>query len=98
MPRNNRRNGKKREEHDELNMDSLSRGIRRSEIKRGVEYTIQSVTGKTEDGEKEWKCPHCNTTIHQGIAHLVAWDSHRGPTDRRHFHTPCWRAWQGGLL
>lgn len=98
MGRNNRKKGAQRSEHPELNMDALNRGIRRQVIKRGVEFTTQSVSGKSEDPTKEWKCPHCHTQIRQGVAHIVAWDTHRGPDERRHFHNACWAAWQGGLL
>lgn len=79
-------------------MEALSRGIRRTEFKRGVEYTVQSTSGKSEDADKVWICPHCNQTIQRGIAHVVAWDAHRGLDTRRHFHSACWKAWQGTLL
>jgi hypothetical protein len=98
MARGNRKRGAKKPEHPELNLDVLRLGIRRTEVKRGVEYTVQSTSGRTEDGEKQWICPHCNLTIQQAVAHTVAWDAHRGLDTRRHFHNACWQAWQGSLL
>lgn len=99
MPRNNRsRRAKGNSEPEELNLNVLRQGLRHTEFKRGVEHTVQSTSGRSEDGEKSWICPHCNLTISQGIAHTVAWDAHRGLDTRRHFHNACWKAWQGSLL
>jgi hypothetical protein len=40
---------------------------------------------------KFYVCPGCNQNIPPGTAHVVAWpDTHRGPGDRRHWHTGCW--------
>ena len=98
MPRNNRdRRKRKDEEPEELRIDQL-RGFRTTVVKRGVEYTVQSTNGVSEDREKTWVCPHCHITIQQGTPHTVAWDAHRGVDGRRHFHNACWRSFQGPLL
>jgi hypothetical protein len=40
---------------------------------------------------KPYRCPGCDQEISPTLAHLVAWRP--GDEDnRRHWHTPCWRA------
>jgi hypothetical protein len=73
-------------------------GIRRTEIKRGVEYTTQTSVGANAEEDKSWVCPHCHLQISKGLSHIVAWDSIRGVETRRHFHTACWKSFQGTLL
>ena len=100
MPRSNRPRGAKRqsEEPAELNLDVLRTGIKRTEIRRGVEYQVQSTIGANADQDKLWICPHCHGEITKGIAHTVAWDAVRGVGTRRHFHNACWKSFQGPLL
>ena len=101
MPRSNRpkkSKNSKREEHTEIDLDRALRGMKRTEIKNGVEYTVQSSTGANADEGKTWVCPHCHISIQKGVAHLVAWDAHRDIATRRHFHTACWKSFQGPLL
>ena len=100
MPRSNRpKNGKgRRDEPEELNLDIALRGVKRTELKRGVEYTVQHSSGANAEDDKQWICPHCHTNIVKGVAHIVAFDTHRGVSTRRHFHNACWKAWQGRLL
>lgn len=70
----------------------------RLEVKRGVEYQVQTVTGSRAEEGKSWVCPECQLSIQQGTAHTVAWDIHRGVSGRRHFHNHCWKIFQGPLL
>lgn len=101
MPRNNRTaRGKKKQAEPaeaELRLDLVRSSLRREVTKRGVDYTVQNVSGQAADG-KSWMCPHCNIEIKQGTAHVVAWDSVRGVDTRRHFHTACFTSFQGPLL
>lgn len=100
MPRSNRpkRGRQKQESGEELDLSTVRLGLRRSEIKRGVEYTTQTSIGANADDGKTWICPHCNLQIGKGLSHIVAWDAIRGVETRRHFHTACWKSFQGPLL
>jgi len=100
MPRSNRPRGSKKniEDTEELRLDSVRIGTRRTEIKRDVEFTVQTTTGASAEPDKTWICPHCNIAITRGLNHTVAWDSVRGSDTRRHFHNACWVSFQGSLL
>ncbi len=99
MPRSNRPKRKRDDdETPELNLDVIRAGIKRTEVKNGVEYVVQTTTGSRADDDKVWKCPHCNLNISKGTAHTVAWDAHRDVSTRRHFHNACWKSFQGKLL
>ena len=98
MPRNNRPRGHKRDEDEnDLNLEVLRSGIRRTEIKRGIEYSVQTHNGQALEEDKTWICPNCHITIGRGTNHVVVWDADRGPTNRRHFHSHCWKTFQGVL-
>lgn len=98
LPRSNRpRRSPKRVEPEATIGRSALHGVKRIEVKRGVEYTVQSHSGAAEDVSKVWTCPHCNLQIVRGTSHIVAWDE-RGSHIRRHFHTMCWQKWQGQIL
>jgi hypothetical protein len=79
-------------------MDRVRSGTKRTELKRGIPYTVQTSTGRNAESDKSWVCPHCNLDITVGISHIVAWDEVRGVDTRRHFHTNCWAKFQGTLL
>ncbi len=98
MPRSNRPKRSKKEEPEELDFSTIKFGIRRTEIKRGVEYTTQTSVGANAGDDKVWVCPHCNLQIAKGVSHIVAWDEIRGVDTRRHFHNSCWKSFQGPLL
>ena len=42
---------------------------------------------------KAYRCPGCDQEISAGVPHVVAWpaDERGDLTDRRHWHTTCWR-------
>ncbi len=91
MPRSNRRRP------DSSGGDSFERmlaGWKRTEMRRGVEWTVQPVTGS--QAGKSYSCPGCGRTIDQGVAHVVAWRADGVLGDqadlaaRRHWHTKCW--------
>lgn len=99
MPRSNRpKRSKQRRDEEEVNLDAARFGFKKTEVKRGVTYTVQSTPGRHEDSNKSWVCPHCHITIRVGTSHIVAWDEVRGVESRRHFHTGCWTKFQGPLL
>ena len=101
MPRSNRpkrSKNSKREEPVEIDLDRALRGMKRTEVKNGVEYTVQTSSGANAEDGKTWICPHCHVTIQKGVTHIVAWDAHRDVSTRRHFHNACWKSFQGPLL
>jgi hypothetical protein len=85
-------------EFQPLDLEKVRIGVKRTEIKRGVEYSVQTTTGARAEDDKSWVCPHCHLGISKGQSHTVAWDSVRGVDTRRHFHNSCWKAFQGPLL
>ena len=91
-----RRNAKP--EVRELDIASLKLSLPHIEVKRGVEYQVQSTSGSHADAGKSWSCPMCIVEISPGTIHTVAWDVHRGIETRRHFHQHCWRIFDGGLF
>ena len=93
MPRSRRRPPARPDTEDPF--DRLLAGWKRSETRRGVEWTVQPVSGA--QALKEYVCPGCGRGIEAGTAHLVAWraDGVLGDSAdlaaRRHWHTHCWR-------
>jgi len=80
--------------------DSFERfvaGFQRSERRRGVEWTVQPVSGA--QARKTYVCPGCGGTIEIGAAHVVTWraDGILGDAAdlaaRRHWHTHCWKVY-----
>jgi hypothetical protein len=93
MPRSHRR----RPEPDDAD-DSFQRllsGWKRTETRRGAEWTVQPVSAAS--AQKEYTCPGCGRVITPGTAHLVVWRADGVLGDaadlaaRRHWHTHCWR-------
>ncbi len=41
-------------------------------------------------GDKVYRCPGCDHEIRKGVSHLVVVPED-DPTERRHWHTECWR-------
>lgn len=92
MPRSNRRR------HDATGDDSFERllaGWKRTELRRGVEWTVQPVSSL--QAQKPYTCPGCGRQIDVGMAHLVAWRADGVLGDaadlaaRRHWHQHCWK-------
>ncbi|ADG77893.1 ATP/GTP-binding protein OS=Tsukamurella paurometabola (strain ATCC 8368 / DSM / CCUG 35730 /CIP 100753 / JCM 10117 / KCTC 9821 / NBRC 16120 / NCIMB 702349/ NCTC 13040) OX=521096 GN=Tpau_1262 PE=4 SV=1 [Tsukamurella paurometabola] len=54
-------------------------------------YQVRTVTGTA--AAKDYRCPGCAQVIASGTAHIVAWPAAEsgGVTERRHWHTGCWR-------
>ena len=67
MPRSNRpkRSKQGKAEEPDINRGVLY-GVRRTEIKRGVEYTVQTHSGSSTEESKTWVCPYCSLRIGQG--------------------------------
>jgi hypothetical protein len=56
------------------------------------DWMVRTIPGAA--ATKTYRCPGCAQEIRPGVAHLVAWpaDGRGDLADRRHWHTPCWRA------
>ncbi|MFD5225357.1 hypothetical protein ACFWHT_07005 [Microbacterium sp. NPDC058342] len=74
--------------------DRLLAGWKRTETRRGREWTVQPVSAV--QAVKEYRCPGCGGAIAPSTAHVVAWraDGVMGESAdlaaRRHWHTHCW--------
>ncbi|WP_296192743.1 hypothetical protein [uncultured Microbacterium sp.] len=92
MPRSNRR---RPEGADDDRFDRMLAGWKRTESRRGREYTVQPVGAA--QAVKTYRCPGCGRDVSPGVAHVVVWraDGVLGDAaslaDRRHWHTACWR-------
>jgi hypothetical protein len=92
MPRSNRRRA---ESGGDDSFERLLAGFKRTEVRRGVEWTVQPVSATK--AQKTYTCPGCGRTVDPGVAHLVVWraDDILGDAaalaDRRHWHSGCWR-------
>nr|WP_315267887.1 hypothetical protein [Microbacterium lemovicicum] len=92
MPRPHRRRS---EQPDDDSFARLLSGWKRTEVRRGQEWTIQPVS--ETQAVKSYICPGCGRVIEAGVAHLVAWRADGVLGDgadlaaRRHWHTHCWR-------
>lgn len=81
--------------HEPLDVERLQQGLRRTETRRGNEYTVSPV--RAERAQKPYVCPGCHGEIGIGVAHVVVWraDSIWGDdaaiADRRHWHNHCWK-------
>ena len=75
-------------------LERLLAGWRRTEVRGGVEWSVQPVAASR--AVKEYVCPSCGRAVPPGQAHVVAWraDGVLGPeaslADRRHWHSGCW--------
>lgn len=93
MPRSRRRPSVRPDPDDSF--DRLLAGWKRTETRRGSEWTVQPVSAA--QAQKEYVCPGCGRGIVAGTAHLVAWRADGVLGDaadlaaRRHWHTHCWR-------
>jgi len=92
MPRSNRRRS---EEPDDEALDRLLSGWRRTETRRGIEWSVQPVSAA--QAVKSYTCPGCGRAVIPGTAHVVVWraDGVLGDqadlSGRRHWHSHCWR-------
>lgn len=93
MPRSRRRPPARPEAEESF--DRLLAGWKRSEVRRGTEWTVQPVSAV--QAQKEYICPGCERAIGPGTAHVVTWRADGVLGDaadlaaRRHWHTHCWR-------
>ncbi|WP_430790615.1 hypothetical protein [Actinoplanes sp. G11-F43] len=87
-----RRNRPKSAKHEDRSPDRPGITEDRVQQWQDGEYMVRNVFGAA--ATKIYRCPGCMQDIRPGVAHVVAWPSDgRGDlTDRRHWHSGCWRA------
>lgn len=75
--------------------ERLLSGWKRTETRRGVEWTVQPVSAA--QAQKRYMCPGCGRDVPPATAHVVVWRADGVLGDaadlaaRRHWHTGCWR-------
>jgi hypothetical protein len=86
-----RRHNRRRDDKD-LDESQARRGVERAHDEPDGSWTIRHLAG--DSAGKTYRCPGCDQEIRPGVAHLVAWptDGWGDETDRRHWHTSCWRS------
>lgn len=93
MARSRKRHPSRSDTEDSF--ERLLASWKRTEARRGLEWTVQPVSAL--QAQKEYVCPGCSRTIGSGTAHLVVWRADGVLGDaadlaaRRHWHTHCWR-------
>jgi hypothetical protein len=97
MPRSNRvRRGGRRaaatSPTEDVDVGRALSGVERRESGPDGEWFVRPINGGVS--VKPYRCPGCQQEIPPGVSHLVTWpaDGLLDVTDRRHWHTPCWRA------
>ena len=94
MPRSRRRRAATPRSSDD-SFDRLLSGWKRTEHRRGREWTVQPVGAP--QAQKSYICPGCAREISPGTAHLVVWRADGVLGDaadlaaRRHWHSACWK-------
>jgi hypothetical protein len=76
----------------EVDTDRARRGVESVQTLRDGEWLVRAVPGGA--ATKTYRCPGCDQEIRPGVPHVVVWpaDGRGDATDRRHWHTGCWRA------
>jgi hypothetical protein len=93
MPRSNRR---RPDPAEDGSFERLLSGWKRTEVKRGVAWTVQPVS--STQAQKDYTCPGCGRAVAAGVAHVVTWRTDGVLGDaadlaaRRHWHAACWKA------
>lgn len=89
--RTRRRDG----EYEPLDVDRLSSGLRRTEVRGGHTWTVQSISAL--QATKPYHCPGCGLEVSPGVSHVVSWRADGILGDdadlaaRRHWHDRCWK-------
>ena len=76
----------------DLTDERVRKGIEGRQQWQDGEWMVRSIFGGA--AVKTYRCPGCMHEIRPGVAHVVAWpaDGRGDETDRRHWHTGCWKA------
>ncbi len=76
----------------DLTDERVRKGVEGVQQWQDGEWMVRSIFGGA--AAKTYRCPGCMQEIRPGVAHIVAWpiDGRGDETDRRHWHTGCWKA------
>ena len=87
-----RRNRPRPSAGSELDEDRVRRGVAAVQTWQDGQWQVRAIPG--DAAVKIYRCPGCQQEIRPGVGHVVAWpaDGRGDLTDRRHWHTGCWRA------
>ena len=87
-----RRDDRRRAGAGGIDEPALRRGIESVQSWQDGDWLVRAIPGGA--ATKTYRCPGCLQEIRAGVAHVVAWpaDGRGDLTDRRHWHTGCWRA------
>lgn len=87
-PRRNHR----RDEGGPVDRDRARQGVQTVQTWSDGDWLVRGVP--PTNAVKVYRCPGCQQTISPGVAHIVAWpaDGRGDLTDRRHWHSGCWKA------
>ncbi|GAB3944486.1 hypothetical protein GCM10027614_34770 [Micromonospora vulcania] len=87
-----RRNRPRRDETANLDDDRVRQGVASVQQWTDGAWQVRGIGAGAS--VKTYRCPGCDQEIRPGVAHLVAWpaDGLGDLTDRRHWHSGCWRA------
>ena len=79
-----------RDERREVDAEGARRGVDAVQQWHDGEFLVRQVG----NSPKTYRCPGCDQEIRPQVVHVVAWpaDERGDLTDRRHWHTGCWRA------
>jgi hypothetical protein len=86
------RGGRRGEAAEPLDVERSRRGVESVQRWSDGEWLVRAVAAGA--ATKTYRCPGCQQEISPGVAHVVAWpaDGRGDLTDRRHWHSGCWRA------
>jgi hypothetical protein len=75
-----------------LTDEGVRKGIEGVQQWQDGEWMVRSIFGGA--AVKTYRCPGCLQEIRPRVAHVVAWpiDGRGDESDRRHWHTGCWKA------
>lgn len=86
-----RNHPRRRDADDESRLDRPGLTEDRVQQWQDGEWMVRNVFGQAG---KTYRCPGCMQEIRPRVPHVVAWptDGWGDESDRRHWHTGCWRA------
>jgi hypothetical protein len=75
-----------------LDPERARQGVQRLQAWGDGEWLVRTIPGNA--AAKTYRCPGCDHEIRPGTPHVVVWPAEGwgDETDRRHWHTGCWRA------
>jgi hypothetical protein len=87
-----RRKPPREEPPEPLDLERARQGVNGVQAGTDGEWQVRTIPASA--AVKSYRCPGCDQEIPPSVPHIVAWpaDGRGDLTDRRHWHTACWRA------